>query len=90
MGIHKQLFRYLMEFNIEDADPLARKLVYLAYQFLAVFAWRNKENKIELAPLSQKMLEHAEHIWGAIDALREYYTDNETLILDADRISSVT
>lgn len=59
MGIHRQLFRYLMEFSIEDADPLARKLVYLAYQFLAVFAWRNKENKIELAPLSQKMLEHA-------------------------------
>jgi hypothetical protein len=90
MGIHKQLFRYLMEFTLEDANPLSSKLVYLAYHFLAVFAWRNKENKIELSPLYQKMIDHSENIRGAIDTLREFFTENEMLILDSDRISKVT
>lgn len=76
MGIHRQLYQYLKSFVIEDADPLSGKLTFIGYQFLAVFAWRNRENKIELGELSEKMLEHAEFIWGAVDALKEYFTDN--------------
>jgi len=62
MGIHRQLFRYLTEFTPDDENSLSKKLVYLSYHFLAVFAWRNKENKIELSPLCQKMIDHAESI----------------------------
>lgn len=76
MGIHHQLYQYLKEFNTEDADRLSSKLAFIGYQFLAVFAWRNKENKIEIGELSEKMLKHSEQIWGAIDALKEYFTDN--------------
>lgn len=90
MGIHRQLFRYLTEFTVEDENALSKKLVYLAYLFLAVFAWRNKENKIELNPLCQKMIDHSESIVGAVDALREFFTDNEMLILDSERVSKVT
>ena len=36
------------------------------------------------------MIDHAEFIYGAVDALREFFTDNEMLILDSERVGKVT
>lgn len=91
-GVHLLMFYIVYDFNIRtDLDcQLYAKLLESIYYFLAVFAWQNAENKLELSAIWQQMREHAEVNCGAINALKEYFSENENLLYDENKILAVS
>lgn len=77
-NVHKLMFYIVCDFNIRtDLEyQLYAKLLEAIYYFLAVFAWQNTENKLELSEIWEQMKDHAEVNCGAINALKEYFSEN--------------
>ena len=82
MNLHKYFYSYIEEFTYEIEEKLSRKLLEIIYLCLAVFAWKNYDNKNELNPLLPYMELHAEHNNGSIEALREFFSENPGILYD--------
>jgi len=82
MILVESILQYLSNVDVPSMNVKIENLLFSIYEFLTVMVWNNHEAKMELLSAKQIALGHVSLNCGALEFLKELYTNVKMLLLN--------
>lgn len=80
--LHPTIFKFIGTINSKNLNIKIENLLISIYEFLTVLVWNNHEAKMDFVRGKSIALSHVAFNCGALEFLKELYTNVKMLILN--------